>query len=68
MTPPRLKAVVPGIRLQGSAAHDQARPATPAEAVAAGAVLFVIGRVVTEADDPAAAAAGVVADLAAGRP
>ncbi len=65
---PRLKAVVPGIRLQGSAAHDQARPATPAEAVAAGADLLVIGRVVTEADDPAAAAAGVVADLAAGRP
>ena len=40
----RLLAVVPGIRLPGGATHDQARVGTPAEAIAAGADLLVIGR------------------------
>lgn len=43
----------PGIRLAGDAAHDQARVATPAEAVAAGADYLVVGRSVTAAADPA---------------
>jgi orotidine-5'-phosphate decarboxylase len=60
---PRLVKVVPGIRPSGSPLHDQARPATPGEAMAEGADLLVIGRAVTHADDPAAAAAGIVADL-----
>jgi orotidine-5'-phosphate decarboxylase len=64
---PRMKAVVPGIRLAGSATHDQARAATPQEAAAAGADLVVIGRSVTAAADPAQAAAAVAADLAEGR-
>lgn len=56
---PRLKRVVPGIRLAGGARHDQARAATPQEAVANGADLLVIGRTVTAAEDPRSAAAAV---------
>ena len=50
---PRLTAVVPGIRLAGTPTHDQARAATPEEAIDAGADVLVIGRAVTHADDPA---------------
>jgi orotidine-5'-phosphate decarboxylase len=53
----RLLTVVPGIRLPGGATHDQARVGTPAEAIAAGADILVIGRAVTAAPDPEAAAA-----------
>jgi orotidine-5'-phosphate decarboxylase len=49
----------PGIRLEGGAAHDQKRIATPAEARAAGADFLVVGRAITAADDPAAALARV---------
>jgi orotidine-5'-phosphate decarboxylase len=55
--------VVPGVRPAGSAAGDQARTATPAEAVAAGADWIVLGRPLTGAADPAAAAASVAAEL-----
>jgi orotidine-5'-phosphate decarboxylase len=55
--------VVPGIRPAGSPAGDQARTLTPREAVAAGADWLVIGRPLTEAPDPAAAAARIAADL-----
>ncbi|MGK2947589.1 MAG: orotidine-5'-phosphate decarboxylase [Acidimicrobiales bacterium] len=61
---PRLTAVVPGIRPAGTPTHDQARAATPESALAAGADVLVIGRAVTQADDPAAAAAELVASLA----
>jgi orotidine-5'-phosphate decarboxylase len=57
----RLLAVVPGIRLPGGATHDQARVSTPADAIAAGADLLVIGRAVTAASDPEAAAAALCA-------
>jgi orotidine-5'-phosphate decarboxylase len=60
---PRLVAVVPGIRPAGSEAHDQARAATPRQALDSGADVLVIGRAVTQADDPAAAAAAVVGEL-----
>ncbi|MBR0675737.1 orotidine-5'-phosphate decarboxylase, partial [Roseomonas alkaliterrae] len=46
-----------------SAAGDQARTATPDEAVAAGADWLVIGRPITGAPDPAAAAAAIAASL-----
>jgi len=59
----RLLAVVPGIRLPGGAAHDQARVGTPAEAIAAGADLLVVGRAVTGAPDPEAAAAALSAAM-----
>ncbi|MDQ4133402.1 MAG: orotidine-5'-phosphate decarboxylase [Actinomycetota bacterium] len=53
---PRMTAVVPGIRLPGADVHDQARAGTPQLALTAGADLLVIGRPVTKADDPVAAA------------
>lgn len=46
--------VTPGIRLPGGSAHDQARVATPAEAAQAGSDYLVVGRAVTQADDPRA--------------
>jgi orotidine-5'-phosphate decarboxylase len=60
---PRLLAVVPGIRPEGVPAHDQAAPATPRAAVEAGADILVIGRAVTAAADPAAAAAALARDV-----
>ena len=60
---PRLIAVVPGIRPAGSPAHDQARTATPAEAIAAGADILVIGRAVTAAADPVTAAESLASSL-----
>ena len=61
---PDLLKVVPGIRPTGSSADDQARAATPAEAMAAGADLLVIGRAVTAADDPEIAAAKIFDEVA----
>ncbi len=60
---PRLVTVVPGIRPPGTDVDDQARSSTPRDALAAGADLLVIGRAVTRAPDPAAAAAAITADL-----
>jgi orotidine-5'-phosphate decarboxylase len=62
---PRLLAVVPGIRPASSDHHDQARAATPQQALAAGADLLVIGRAVTAAPDPARAAADLFESLGA---
>ncbi len=53
------KLVVPGIRPVGSAVGDQKRVMTPADAVTAGADVLVIGRPITLADDPAAAARAI---------
>lgn len=52
--------VVPGIRLPGEKVQDQKRVATPEEALAAGADYLVVGRPITNADDPAAAAADIL--------
>jgi len=60
---PDLLRVVPGIRPTGSDRHDQARAATPREAIDRGADLLVIGRAVTGAEDPVAAAEAIVAEL-----
>ena len=60
---PRLLAVVPGVRPAGSPTHDQARSATPEEAIAAGADLLVVGRAVTAAEDRQAAAAALTESL-----
>lgn len=57
--------VVPGVRPAGSAAGDQKRVTTPADAVSAGADYLVIGRPITGADDPAAAADAIAAEIAA---
>jgi len=55
--------ITPGVRPAGSEAHDQARVATPEEALLAGADLLVIGRPITRAPDPGAAAAAIAASL-----
>jgi len=47
-----LALLVPGIRLSGGDAHDQARTSTPAAAAAAGARYLILGRTVTGASDP----------------
>jgi orotidine-5'-phosphate decarboxylase len=62
---PRMIAVVPGIRHEGTDTHDQARAATPQTAIAAGADLLVIGRAVTAAPDRIEAAARMAAAVAA---
>jgi orotidine-5'-phosphate decarboxylase len=56
--------VTPGIRLAGGAAGDQARVTTPGKAIADGASYIVVGRPITQAADPKAAADLVVADMA----
>lgn len=60
---PRLTVVVPGTRQPGGDVHDQARTDTPGAALAAGASMLVIGRAVTTAADPRAAAAALAATL-----
>jgi len=64
---PDLRTMVPGIRPAGSAVNDQARVATPAAAIAAGADQLVIGRAVTAAADPVAGAAAVATEVANAR-
>jgi orotidine-5'-phosphate decarboxylase len=60
---PSLFRVVPGIRPAGADAGDQKRVMTPAEAIAAGATHLVIGRPITQADDPALAADTIAAQM-----
>jgi orotidine-5'-phosphate decarboxylase len=55
--------VTPGIRPAGAAMGDQARAATPAAALAAGADFIVVGRPILAAADPAAAADAIVAEM-----
>jgi orotidine-5'-phosphate decarboxylase len=55
--------VVPGIRPAGAAAQDQKRVQTPRDAITAGADYLVIGRPITEAPDPQAAARAILADI-----
>jgi len=61
-----LRTMVPGIRLAGDDANDQARVDTPGDAIARGADWLVIGRSVTGADDPERAAAEVARQVAEG--
>ncbi|HUH85963.1 MAG TPA: orotidine-5'-phosphate decarboxylase [Stellaceae bacterium] len=55
--------VVPGIRVMGGAIGDQKRVMGPKDAIAAGADYLVIGRPITGAPDPAAAARAMLASL-----
>lgn len=55
--------VVPGVRPTGAAKGDQARVATPAEAIAAGADVIVLGRPLRDAPDPVRAAREIAASL-----
>ena len=60
---PDVLLITPGIRPVGATSDDQARIATPEEALTAGADLLVIGRPITRAADPGAAAAAIAASL-----
>ena len=55
--------VTPGIRPPGAPANDQARVATAADAVGAGADILVVGRPIMKAPDPAAAADAIRAEM-----
>ena len=55
--------VTPGVRPQGAALGDQKRVATPGQAIADGADHIVVGRPIWQAEDPAAAARAVLAEL-----
>jgi orotidine-5'-phosphate decarboxylase len=59
-----LLLVTPGVRPAGAALGDQKRVATPAQAIADGADHLVVGRPITQADDPAAAARAILAEIA----
>ena len=60
---PEATLVVPGIRPAGSETGDQKRIATPAETLLLGASYLVVGRPITQAADPAAAAAAIVKEM-----
>jgi orotidine-5'-phosphate decarboxylase len=55
--------VTPGVRPAGEVAGDQARVATPADAIRRGATHLVVGRPITAAADPAAAAAAICREI-----
>src|SRR5881392_4264123 len=59
----QMNLVTPGIRPAGAATGDQKRIMTPARAIAAGADYLVVGRPVTEAADPRAAADAIQAEI-----
>jgi orotidine-5'-phosphate decarboxylase len=61
---PKAVLVVPGIRPAGADSADQKRVATPGEALRAGANYLVVGRPITQASDPAAAAGAILEDMA----
>ncbi len=60
---PGIVLITPGVRPPGAHAYDQARVATPEQALRDGANLLVIGRPITGAPDPGAAAAAIAAPL-----
>jgi orotidine-5'-phosphate decarboxylase len=63
-TGPDTLLVIPGIRPAGSAVDDQRRIATPAQAIADGASMLVVGRPITRAADPAEAAHAILEEIA----
>ncbi len=61
---PDFKILVPGVRPAAAATNDQSRIATPGDAVRAGADYLVVGRPITAATNPRAAALEIVAEIA----
>lgn len=57
--------VTPGIRPAGADANDQTRIVTPGDAIASGATYLVVGRPITRASDPRAAAEAIAQEIAA---
>ncbi|MGE5539189.1 MAG: orotidine-5'-phosphate decarboxylase [Gemmatimonas sp.] len=62
---PDFKLIVPGIRPAGAAQGDQKRVMGPADAIRAGADILVVGRPITEAAHPVAAARAIIDEIAA---
>ncbi|MGE3528952.1 MAG: orotidine-5'-phosphate decarboxylase [Methyloceanibacter sp.] len=62
---PDFLIVTPGVRPSGSAAQDQTRAVTPKDAILAGADYLVVGRPITRAEDPRAAAEAIVGEIEA---
>jgi orotidine-5'-phosphate decarboxylase len=62
-TGPNTLLVIPGIRPAGSATEDQKRIATPAQAIAHGASMLVVGRPITRAADPTDAALSILEEI-----
>jgi orotidine-5'-phosphate decarboxylase len=59
------EVITPGIRFEGGEAHDQKRVATPKEAIANGSTILVVGRIITQAANPAEAAKQVIDSITA---
>jgi orotidine-5'-phosphate decarboxylase len=64
---PKLLIVVPGVRPASGATNDQARVATPAEAIRAGATYIVVGRPITAAARPREAALAIAKEIESDR-
>jgi orotidine-5'-phosphate decarboxylase len=64
---PKLLIVVPGVRPASEATNDQARVATPAEAICAGASYIVVGRPITSAARPREAALAIAKEIESGQ-
>lgn len=62
---PKFIIAVPGVRPRTTSVQDQARVATPAEAIGAGADYLIVGRPITGAKNPRAAALAIAAEIAA---
>jgi len=67
MLGPEFGIVIPGVRPAGSGSHDQQRIATPAQAIADGASHIVVGRPITQAQDPAHAVEAIVKEMASAK-
>jgi orotidine-5'-phosphate decarboxylase len=61
---PKFLIVVPGVRPASSDLNDQARVTTPVQAIQAGADYLVVGRPITGAKDPRAAALAIAKEIA----
>ncbi|HEV3482967.1 MAG TPA: orotidine-5'-phosphate decarboxylase [Candidatus Acidoferrales bacterium] len=65
---PNFLIVVPGVRPASASLNDQARVATPSEAIQAGANYLVVGRPITQAASPRDAALAIAKEIASARP